>query len=81
MTFAVNSYEAEHVLVCGILGDLDGVELQKQIARYTGKNDDVFNAIIDGTTKPTNGTIIEERNTQFSPVNGAMVYLLPIQRH
>lgn len=68
MTFAVNSYEAEHVLVCGILGDLDGVELQKQIARYTGKNDDVFNAIIDGTTKPTNGTIIEERNTQFSPV-------------
>lgn len=68
MTFAVNSYEAEHVLVCGILGDLDGVELQKQIARYTGTNNDVFSAVIDGTTAPTNGTIIEERNTQFSPV-------------
>lgn len=76
MTFAVNSYEASHVLVCGILGDLDGVELQKQIARYTGKNNDTFDAVIDGTTKATNGTIITDHNTTFGTVrwnNGVLI--------
>lgn len=76
MTFTVDSYKASHILVCGILGDLDGVELKKQIARYTGKADDTFDAIIDGTSKATGGTLLTEKNTSYAPVrwnDGALV--------
>ena len=68
MDFAVESYEAQHVLVGGILGDLDGVELQKQIARYTGKTTDIIHAVTDGTRAISSGSIREERNTSFSQV-------------
>ena len=62
--FAVDSYEAKHILIVGTIGDLDGVELNKQIARYVGKSsDDVFNAITDGTVNATGGTINDNRNT------------------
>ena len=76
MTFTVDSYEASHILVCGILGDLDGVELKKQIARYTGKLDDTFDAIIDGTSKATGGQLLIEKNTSYTPVrwnDGALI--------
>lgn len=76
MTFTVDSYEASHILVCGILGDLDGVELKKQIARYTGKADDTFDAIIDGTSKAAGGTLLTEKNTSYAPVrwnDGALI--------
>lgn len=66
MDFAVESYEAQHVLVCGILGDLDGVELQKQIARYTGKTTDIIHAVTDGTSAISSGSIRTERNTSFA---------------
>ncbi|AVO28078.1 hypothetical protein [Megasphaera elsdenii] len=76
MTFTVDSYEASHILVCGILGDMDGVELKKQIARYTGKLDDTFDAIIDGTSKATGGELLIEKNTSYTPVrwnDGALI--------
>lgn len=76
MTFTVDSYEASHILVCGILGDLDGVDLKKQIARYTGKLNDTFDAIIDGTSKATGGQLLIEKNTSYTPVrwnDGALI--------
>ena len=76
MTFTVDSYEASHILVCGILGDMDGVELKKQIARYTEKLDDTFDAIIDGTSKATGGELLIEKNTSYTPVrwnDGALI--------
>lgn len=58
------------------LGDMDGVELKKQIARYTGKLDDTFDAIIDGTSKATGGELLIEKNTSYTPVrwnDGALI--------
>lgn len=60
--FPVNSYEAEHLLVVGIIGDLDGVELRKQIARKIDEEDILFSAITDGTTSAAGGTIDENHN-------------------
>jgi hypothetical protein len=62
--FAVDSYEATHTLIIGVIGDLDGVELRQQIARYKpAGSGDIFDAIVDGTTAATGGTIAEDRNT------------------
>ena len=55
---------------------LDGVELKTQIARYTGKLDDTFDAIIDGTSKATGGELLIEKNTSYTPVrwnDGALI--------
>ncbi len=64
--FAVNSYEAQHVLIVGIIGDLDGVELKQQIARYIGKGEYTFSAITDGTANATGGIIAENKNASAS---------------
>ncbi|SDM08443.1 hypothetical protein SAMN05660299_00181 [Megasphaera paucivorans] len=63
MDFSVESYEAEHILVCGIIGDIDGVQVKKQIARYIGADsDDLFNAIVDGTAAANGGSLNENIN-------------------
>lgn len=64
--FAVNSYEAQHVLIVGTIGDLDGVELKKYIARYTGTDDGLFYAIADGTTAATGGTLEENKHVTMT---------------
>lgn len=65
LTFPLNSKEAERFLLNGIIGDLNNVSLKKQIARYTGKNTDYFNALTDGTTAAKNGTVLDEHNVTF----------------
>lgn len=75
--FAVDSYDAEHLLVVGTIGDLNGVEMRKQIARYTGNvSDYMFTAISDGTTAASGGTILESVNTSAKPCrwnNGILI--------
>lgn len=76
LTFPLNSKEAERFLLNGIIGDLNNVSLKKQIARYTGKNKDLFNAIVDGTTSAKNGKVLKEHNVSLALTrfdNGALI--------
>lgn len=66
LTFTLDSKEAERFLLNGLAGDITNVTLKKQIARYTGKNNDYFNAIVDGTTAVKNGTKKEEHKVSMA---------------
>lgn len=66
LTFALDSKEAERFLLSGLVGDITNVVLKNQIARYTGKNNDYFNAIVDGTTDAKNGTKKDEHKVSMA---------------
>lgn len=75
-TFPLDSYESQHVLVSGIIGDLDGVQLQKQIARHKEDKDIIFSAITDGTIATSGGTIDQSHKVEMIPArwtNGAFI--------
>lgn len=65
LTFPLNGIEAERFYLNGIIGDLTNVTLKKQIARYTGENSDIFNAIVDGTTATKNGKVLTEHKVSL----------------
>lgn len=66
LTFTLDSKEAERFLLNGLAGDITNVTLKKQIARYTGKNNDYFNAIVGGTTATKNGVIQDEHKVSMA---------------
>lgn len=66
MDFPVNSYEAERILVCGIIGDIDGVQVKQQIARYIGTDSkDIFSALVDSTNAANGGVLTENVNVSM----------------
>ena len=60
LDFPVNSDKAKKTLICGVIGDLDGIEVRREIAKYTGEQEDsIFSATLENDLTATGGELLE----------------------